>query len=74
MASSDDFCINFIIRTVRADKANIDLPSIIMHFHDQAIVIAFDIENHTIASNDTGIAVALLDFLRGTPFSLKTTK
>lgn len=46
---------------MRADEANAHNTKFILNCHNQAVMIAFDIENGPIVSNDTDITVHILD-------------
>lgn len=50
-----------------SDKADIQHAPVVMHGHDQAVIVAFDVEHDAIVSNEAGITMSRLDVRRGFP-------
>jgi hypothetical protein len=51
---SNLLCVDFIVRPMRSNKANIYDLKLILHGDDQSIAIAFNIEHNPVVSQDAG--------------------
>jgi len=52
--------IQRVIFCMSPNKADIHHPPVVMHRHDQAVIVAFDIEHYAVASHEAGIAMCCL--------------
>lgn len=53
-----------------ANLLNDSQSSLVMHLHEQPVVVAFDVEHDSVSREEAGARIAVLDVLGGLPFGL----
>jgi hypothetical protein len=66
----DGFGVDFVILGVSADEPDEDAAGLVIDANDQAVGVALDVEDHAVIGQDVGVAVAILDVLKGAPISV----
>jgi hypothetical protein len=53
-----------------ANELDVQRPKTVGNSDHQSVIIAFDVENHLIVSNETGLCIPKLDVLRTFPLCM----